>query len=79
MNKSFDDFILARCAEIIDNDEICGNLNNKIINSECKIKEFLTKEQYGFLIEYMNAVLAFNTRCEKLVYKAGFNDRLAAL
>ena len=75
--KIFNEFILSISDEIIENDEECNKLNQEIIQLENELKQTMTADQIEKFIKYLNLVLSFNCRCEKLIFLYRFKNFLA--
>jgi hypothetical protein len=73
-SKMFNEFILKRCEEIIMDDPVCIEMNNRILELESSIKKTLSPEQIKSLLEYESEVMRLNSHIEQLVYKKGFLD-----
>lgn len=76
MWNSFDDYVVSRCLEILENDSEYEEANNIITCFENELRKTLTIEQLNILNKIDNEKDNLICSCTTKIYKAGFNDRI---
>lgn len=75
-SKLFDEFIIAKCEEVLEGDEGCANLNKELAEVEKAIKNELNPRQYKLFIQHESLTTELQSRAVILAYKNGLDDRL---
>ena len=75
-SQLFEEFIICRCQEVIDNDEKCSNLDKEIAAIESSIKAQLNSNQYKLFMQYEKLMIEWQAKTRILIYRHGLDDRI---
>lgn len=68
-SKAFEEFVMKRCEEIINNDQECRQLSCKVTEKIKELKETLSNEQIKIFLEYESLDSELNERIKYIMYK----------
>lgn len=75
-SKLFDEFIMRRCEEILQDDVICQELNKAIVATESEFKKTLNSEQLKKYNELEEIIVSSMAHSEFSIYKQSQFDRV---
>lgn len=78
-NKAFEEFVIARCCEVIKDDLQCKELIQDIIAISQELKAILAPEQYNVFLKYDRKIAAYQARLETVLYKQGAKDKCSMI
>lgn len=67
-SKSFEEFVMKKCEEIICNDQECMKLSHEITKKIKELKKTLTNEQMKLFLEYESLDSEFDERIRYILY-----------
>lgn len=78
-SKAFNDFIQARCEEILQSNNTYTEINNSVIESEKNLKKSLNEKQKELFKDFDKKVNILHEYVITFIYKNGLQDRLDLL
>lgn len=74
-SKAFENFVMARCEEILEANQTCADLKEKILAIENQLKESLSPDQkcqYDKITDHVEELISL---LSSVMYKTGFSDQ----